>query len=212
MRSPTIFDRIGGAEGVHKLVKRFYDLEWLTRPIHEPRIDDGCGQCEQGLMDIEPPLKSDPQLSEPSKPCVGALDNPAVFSQPLTAFNASAGNPAQDAFGLQIGPATTVVVALVRMQFSGALARPARQASERRDCVNAGFEQHGVMPVGPADQHHQRNAPSVYDDMPFGAQFAPVGWVGACLLAPRGLGTVEPSMLARSQSIWSCSRSRTSIA
>ena len=73
-------------------------------------------------MDIEPPLKSDPQLSEPSKPCVGALDNPAVFSQPLTAFNASAGNPAQDAFGLQIGPATAVVVALVRMQFSGALA------------------------------------------------------------------------------------------
>ena len=163
-------------------------------------------------MDIEPPLKSDPQLSEPSKPCVGALDNPAVFSQPLTAFNASAGNPAQDAFGLQIGPATAVVIALVSMQFPRTLARPARQASKRRDCVNAGFEQHGVMPVGPADQHHQRNAPGVYDDMSLGAQFAPVGWVGACLLAPRGLGTVEPSMLARSQSIWSCSRSRTSIA
>lgn len=26
MSSPTIFERIGGAEGVHKLVRRFYDL------------------------------------------------------------------------------------------------------------------------------------------------------------------------------------------
>ena len=163
-------------------------------------------------MDIEPPLKSDPQLSEPSKPCVGALDNPAVFSQPLTAFNASAGNPAQDAFGLQIGPATAMVIALVSMQFPRALARPARQASERRDGVNAGLEQHGVVPVGPTDQHHQWNATSVYDNVPLGSQFPSVCRIGARLLAPRGLGTVEPSMLARSQSIWSCSRSRTSIA
>ena len=100
-------------------------------------------------MDIEPSFESNPQFSKPGKPGVRAFDNPAVFSQPLTAFNASAGNPAQDAFGLQIGPATAVVIALVSMQFPRALARPARQASERRDGVNAGLEQHGVVPVGP---------------------------------------------------------------
>lgn len=66
-------------------------------------------------MDIEPPLESNPQLSKPSKPSVRALDNPAVFAQPLTAFDASSCNPAQDAFGLQIGPATAVVIALVSM-------------------------------------------------------------------------------------------------
>lgn len=163
-------------------------------------------------MDIEPPLKSNPQLSEPSKPRMRSLDNPTVFAKPLATFNAAPCNPTQDAFGPQVGSAAAIVIALVSMQFPRTLARPARQASKRRDCVNAGFEQHGVMPVGPADQHHQRNAPGVYDDMSLGAQFAPVGWVGACLLAPRGLGTVEPSMLARSQSIWSCSRRRISIA
>lgn len=71
-----------------------------------------------------------------------SLDNPTVFSQPLTAFNASTGNPAQDAFGLQIGPAATVVVALVSMQFSGAWAWATRQSSQRWDGVNAWLEQH----------------------------------------------------------------------
>jgi hypothetical protein len=56
------------------------DLVWLTRAVHESRTDDGCRQCEQGLMDIEPPFKSDPQLSEPSKPRMCSLDNPAVFA------------------------------------------------------------------------------------------------------------------------------------
>ena len=56
------------------------------------------------------------------------------------------------------------------MQFPRALARSARQASERRDGVNAGLEQHGVVPVGPTDQHHQWNATSVYDNVPFGSQ------------------------------------------
>src|SRR2546427_3395886 len=36
--------------------------------------------------------------------------------------------------------------------------------------------------------------------------------VWARFLAPRGLGTEEPSMLARLQSIWSCSRKRVSMA
>ena len=93
-------------------------------------------------MDIEPSFESNPQFSKPGKPGVRAFDNPAVFSQPLTAFNASTGNPAQDAFGLQICPAATVVVALVSMQFSGALAWATRQSSQRWDGVNAWLEQH----------------------------------------------------------------------
>jgi len=93
-------------------------------------------------MDIEPSFKSNPQFSKPGKPRVCAFDNPAVFPQSLTAFNASTGNPAHDAFGFQIGPATTVVVALVRMQFSGALAWATRQSSQRWDGIDAWLEQH----------------------------------------------------------------------
>lgn len=68
------------------------------------------------------------------------------------------------------------------------------------------------LPVRSAEQRHQRNAPRVYDDVPLGAEFASVRGVGARFLAPGGLGTDEQSMLAQLQSIWSCSRSRTSMA
>lgn len=57
-----------------------------------------------------------------------------------------------------------------------------------------------------------RNPSGVYDDVSFGAAFFSVGGVRACFLAPRGLGTEDPSMLARLQSIWSCSRKRLSMA
>lgn len=104
-------------------------LVWLTRPIDESRADDGGGQREQGLMNVESPLKSDSQLSKPSKPRVRALYNPTVLVQSLTAFNPSPCDPAQDAFGPQIGPATAVVIAFVCVQFLRTLARPARPLS-----------------------------------------------------------------------------------
>lgn len=75
-------------------------------------------------MDIEPPLESDPQLSKPSKPSVRAFDNPAVFAQPLTAFDASSCNPAQDAFGLHL-----VLAALLVLIFIGGLVVVAKWAA-----------------------------------------------------------------------------------
>ncbi|AIJ48476.1 hypothetical protein Cthiooxydans_37820 [Comamonas thiooxydans] len=68
------------------------------------------------------------------------------------------------------------------------------------------------MPVGTTDEDQQWDASSIYDEVALGAKLASVRGVGARFLAPRGLGTVEPAMLARFQSIWSCSRRRTSKA
>lgn len=56
------------------------DLERLTQPIYEPRADDGSGQCEQSLVNIKPPFETNSELAKPSKPRMGAFDNPAVFS------------------------------------------------------------------------------------------------------------------------------------
>src|SRR5260221_13392892 len=68
---------------------------------------------------------------------------------------------------------------------------------------------HDALPIY---QDHQRDASGIYDDVPLGAELASVRGVWARFLAPRGLGTEEPSMLARLQSIWSCSRKRVSMA
>ena len=112
----------------------------------------------------------------------------------------------------QMGTAAFVVIAFVSMQLRWSLARSTLQACNARDRIQAPLEHHGVMSVRPADKNHQRDASGVYDDVPLGAEFSSVGGVRACFLAPRGLGTEEPSILARLQSIWSCSRKRISMA
>ena len=68
------------------------------------------------------------------------------------------------------------------------------------------------MPVGTIDEDQQRDASGIYNEVALGAKLVSVRGVGARFLAPRGLGTEEPSMQARLQSIWSCSRRRTSMA
>ena len=57
------------------------------------------------------------------------------------------------------------------------------------------------MPVGSSNTQRQGQATAIYDDVPFATELAAVGGIGASLLAPRGLATLAPSMLARLQSI-----------
>lgn len=122
-------------------------------------------------------------------------------AQPLVDLDASSGNPADDASLLQIVTAARVVVALVGMQLGWSAARLALQSPDGWQSIDAFLEHHRIVPIRTTDQYHQRNAPRVYDDVPLGAEFSPVGGVGAGFLAPGGLGTEEPSMFARLQSI-----------
>ncbi len=187
-------------------------LEWLTPPIHEARTDDRRCQFQQRFVDIQPSFKADSQLAKACKPAVRPLHHPPVFAQPLAALNASSGNPANDAPLPQVGSASLEVVAFVGVQLCRSSTGTSWQASNRRNRVHAPLEHLGVVPVRAADQDHQRDASGIYDDVPLGAELASVRGVWARFLAPRGLGTEEPSMLARLQSIWSCSRKRVSMA
>jgi hypothetical protein len=69
--------------------------------------------------------------------------------------------------------------------------------------IDASLEHLGVVPVGPAHQDRQRQPSRIGQDMALAAELAPVGRIGAGVLAPRGLATLAPSVLARDQSIWS---------
>ncbi|CAM3408953.1 hypothetical protein DETS111669_08530 [Delftia tsuruhatensis] len=187
-------------------------LDWLTPPIHEARADDRCRQFQQRFVDIQPSFKADSQLAKACKPAVRPLHHPPVFAQPLAALNASSSNPANDAPLPQVGSASLEVVAFVGVQLCRSSTGTSWQASNRRNRVHAPLEHLGVVPVRAADQDHQWDASGIYDDVPLGAELASVRGVGARFLPPRRLGTEEPSMLARLQSIWSCSRKRVSMA
>ncbi|MPN43363.1 hypothetical protein SDC9_190922 [bioreactor metagenome] len=129
------------------------------------------------------------------------LHHPAMLAQSLATLNASPGNVAGDAPLPQVRTATLVVIALVGVQLRWPFARAPSQACNRRNRVHAPLEHLGVVPVCAADQDHYGNASGIYNDMSLGTELASVRAVGARFLASRGLGTEEPSMLARLLSI-----------
>lgn len=163
-------------------------------------------------MNVEPAFEANAQLAETGKPSMGAFDNPTMPSEPLLAFHPATRNTCRDAALPQILPTASKVVALVRVQFAGAFARLNCQARHRRDSINRLLEGDRIMPVGTRDRDGQRHAARIYNEVSFRSELAPVRRVGGGFRAPRGLETLAPSMLARSQSIWSCSRNRRNIA
>jgi len=151
-------------------------------------------------------------FAKAGQPSVRALHHPAVASQPLAAVHTAPCNARLDAPLAQCPSALGIVIAFVRMNFVGALSRPALQARHRWYGVQQFFKEHRVVPVGAACQDRQRHAARIGQDVALAAKLAPVRGVGASFLAPRGLATLAPSMLARLQSIWSYWRSRQSSA
>ncbi len=188
------------------------NLESLTQVIHESSADDGGSKREERAMDIEPSFETNAYLSKAGKPSVRALNHPPVTAQALPALDALAGDPGPYAAPLQILPTSAAVVSLVGMQLVGALTRPAIQATYRGNRIQGGFECDRVMSIRPCYGDGQGNASGIDYEVPLAPEFAAIRRARPGLFAPRGLGTLAPSILARLQSIWSCSRSRTSMA
>lgn len=163
-------------------------------------------------MNVDAALEAGAQLAKGSEPGMGALDNPPMAPEPVIALDAFAGDAILDASALEVGTAPRVVITFVRMQLLGPAAAPAALAAHRWQCVNQLIEHHRVMAVGSGDAKDQRDALAVRDDVALAAEFAPVRGVGARIRAPRGLGTLAPSTLARLKSSLSALRSSSSNA
>ncbi len=187
-------------------------LESLTQVIHESGADDGGSQDKQSGMNIEASFEANSKLAESGEPGMRTLDDPTMPAQPFAAFDTAACNTSLDAALSQITSTTPEVIPFVSVQFARALAWRTVQPGYRRNGIERGLECHRIVAVGSRDRDGQRNAACIYDDVSLRSELAAVGRVGAGFLAPRGLETLAPSRLARSQSIWSCSRSRRSIA
>lgn len=158
-------------------------------------------------MNVNATLEAGAQLAEGSQPGMSALDHPAVPPEPIVALDAPAGDAILDPSAFEMSMASRVVVALVRMQLLGPSARPASLATHRRQGVYQFIKHHRIVTVGAGDTEDQRNALTVRDDVALAAELASVRGVGPRVWAPRGLGTLAPSMLTRLKSSLSALRS-----
>ena len=175
-------------------------LEPLTKLGEMANADDAASQGKQRDMNVDAPLKASAQLAKGSQPCVRALDHPAMTPESVIALDAAPGNTRRDAQLAQVGAATRKVIALVGMQLVRPPARPAALSSHQWQGIDQLLEDHRIVPIGTGDAEHQRDALAVRDDVALAAKLAPVRWVGAGVLAPRGLATLAPSMQARLKS------------
>lgn len=107
-------------------------------------------------MNIETPLEANAQLPEGSKPCMRALDNPAMLAEPVVPLDASASNSWTDSSLVQMLTASSKVVSLVGVELVGTAARPSRQSSYRWYGVNQRFEHNGIVSIGTGDDQCQR--------------------------------------------------------
>ena len=102
-------------------------LQRLSRPsLKGVEADQGAGERGEGMMDVEAALVADRGAAKAGEPGEGALDDPSVLAQPLTALDAApkAGTSA-----------TAVVVGLVRMRLVRAAPRSAALAWHEWDSV-----------------------------------------------------------------------------
>lgn len=121
--------------------------------------------------------------------------------------------PWTDASISQMPVALREVVPLICVELVGAASRTAGEPRHTWNGIDPRFEHHRVMAIGAGHAQRQGYAAPVYGEMAFAVELAAIRGIRPCLFAcPGGLATVALSMLARPQSIWSCSRRRLSSA
>ena len=167
-------------------------------------------------MDVAAALIADRQATEAAQPGVRAFNHPAVATESLRGLDARAGDPWRDAArpqGLAVGAGG---VALVRVQFGGARARPTRattRTADRLDGVDHLLQERSLVDVCGREPDGERCSGPVDHQMALRARFAAIRRIRADLFgrtAPPLAGTDALSMLARLQSIWSASPRRSS--
>jgi hypothetical protein len=159
-------------------------------------------------MDLLPALVTDGQAAEPIQPGQRALGHPAIAAQPCRRLNAFPGNPCLNPALAQGLPAVRVVIALIRMQFGWALARPTTRPLDRFHRIHQCREDGVVRAVRTSHANGQGDPLPVDQHMALRARFAAIRRVRAGRGAPPLAGTLALSALARDQSMRSAPPSR----
>jgi hypothetical protein len=183
--------------------------------LKEAEADEGTAEIEEGQVQIGQTFIADRQSSEAVEPGEGPLHDPPEPSELVAGFNATSSDATADAAMAQVVPTAWVVVALIGMQLVGSHTRAPAWPLDRLDGLDQVFEDNRVVDVGRREPDRQRDALAVDQDVALGAGLAGVGRIRADLLvrtAPLFAGTVDPSRLARDQSIVSAAPKRSSTA
>jgi hypothetical protein len=98
-----------------------------------------------------------------------SLDDPPMSTEAILAFDTFASNACCDASFSQITSASSIVVALVGMQFARAFPRSPIESRHGWDSIKRALERYRIVSICSCDCHCQRNASRVDNDVPLAA-------------------------------------------
>ena len=171
---------------------------------------------EKGGVQIVATLEANEETTIAVQPGKVAFDDPAVPTEPGRGVEAGAGDPWGGMSATESVASGAAMVRLVGVELGWTSARSTTGALDGWAGLDGIEEHRPLVDVGGRREAHQRDAPTVADQMIFRSWLAAIGRV-----RPHGLGgrppfftplagIVELSMLARLQSIRSASPKRSS--
>lgn len=134
-------------------------------------------QRQEGPVDVGAPLIAHVQTTKPVEPRECTFHHPPISAEPLARFDATPRDARNDAPLAQGLAAVLEVVALIRMQLRGALARPSSPPawqSQWRNCIYRSFQHLRVVHVGARNGDGERQALAVDHKMALRPQLAAI--------------------------------------
>lgn len=163
--------------------------------------DEDGGEVGEGLEVLGFAFVASGEAAVVGEPGQARLDDPPVSAESLGGLDAFAGDAHGDAAAADLGPDRLVVVGLVRVQLARAAAGPAATAPHRGEGIQQREQQLRVRGVRGGDQHLQRHAPPVAQDVDLRAWFAAVDRVWPGQVPLFSARTLIESIIALDQSI-----------
>lgn len=119
--------------------------------------DEAAADREERFVDVTAAVVADEQSFELVEPREGALNNPAVASEPGAVFGVAAGDLRCDPTLAQQAPVLVVVVAAVGAQPVGPAAWPSDFAAHRRYAIDQRDQLGDVMAVASGERPGERD-------------------------------------------------------
>lgn len=152
-------------------------------------------------MDVGASFIPNGQPSESMKPCECPLDDPSVNAQLLLRLDSSACDSRRNPSFPAGCSASPEVVPFVRMKLLRALSWPSPPATLHGwHRIYQALKHSRIMPVRWAHPRHQRDAPTIHDQMMFAPSTSPIGRIRPCFRAPLFAGMLEASSETLDQS------------
>jgi len=161
-------------------------------------------------MNVRSAFEADAKTTETMEPRMSPFDDPTEFAEAAAVCGAASGNDRSDAAFAKSAAMRVGIVATVGVEDLGLAKRSATSAANWRDSVDQRQQLRDIVAVRTGQDHANRNAVRVYEDVVFGPWSCAIGGVWPSFWPAPTARTDDESTAAYEKSSWPDSRSLSS--